>query len=62
VQPQQEKKKSEVNPTSFPPRLIDPQNRTAMLPIRQAARVELIAVPLQRAATRENAGWQASKD
>ena len=36
VQPQQEKKKSEVNPTSFPPRLIDPQNRTAMLPIRQA--------------------------
>ena len=51
-----------TNPTSARPRLIDPQSRTAMLPVRQAVRVELIASPSERSAALGNAGWQASKD
>jgi len=44
------------------PQLIDPENRTAAAPIRQAARVELIGLPTQSSPARENAGWRASKD
>jgi hypothetical protein len=53
----------ETKPSSTSaPQLIDPENRTAAVPIRQAARVELIGLPTQSSPARENAGWRASRD
>jgi len=53
----------ETKPSSTSaPQLIDPENRTAAVPIRQAARVELIGLPTQSSPARENAGWRASKE
>jgi hypothetical protein len=52
---------TKLTPVSAP-QLADPHDRTAARPVRQAAHVELIGLPVQRNTMPENAGWRAAKD